>query len=144
MKLISGTFLLAILGMLVFVGLQVANSGGIRAGSTCYASESGNIKLGPFGFHKDAIKDEGCAQVESARLFAELGQDDHAKFVTCSHEGAIQAFGSRENCLEYHGSYQKIMVDVTEKEVYCKRKSKKLLRKITFQSKRYFKKCMGK
>lgn len=115
---------------------------GIHAGTSCYAQDSGNIKLGFFGLNKASILDDGCEQIEAARLAAELGLADHAKVILCSHGGSARAFSSEKDCLEYNGNYQSVLVKTNEIERYCYERSRKWYRKVLFGTKRKFNKCM--
>jgi hypothetical protein len=126
------------LGFFTLTGL----TSNIHAGNSCYAEDSGSLRLGFFGLNKSSILDDGCQQVEAARMAAELGMDEHAKMIVCSHRGARSSFGSTEDCLGYRGSYKNILVNTQKTESYCYARSKKWYRKLTFTSGRSFRKCL--
>ena len=111
----------------------------IAPSTTC--SSSSGLRLGWFE-NKEVEEDHGCLQAESIRTLTELGEPQRALFVACSHPGSRLAFGSVEECMRYSGDYSKLAVDKEEIERYCYRHSRKILRRLTFQRKRYYEKCM--
>ena len=113
----------------------------IAPGGDCYSSASGGLRLGWLD-SKDVRLDRNCVGVESTRMFQELGMEARALFAACSLEGSRQAFGSVENCLDYGGNFQQAIDDRAAIEAYCKQRSKKWYRKLTFQTKRKYQACL--
>lgn len=144
MKMKSVLFLLFMIGLSLITIERLANAvpRSMASGSTCYAQESGNIVLGFLGVNKDSIKDDGCQQIEAARLAVELNLPEHAKAILCNHEGAMLAFQDEVNCMEYSGGYKEILIEKNERETYCEQRSRKWYKRLLFQRKRSYRHCM--
>ena len=129
---------------LAWLSLQTITSARqeIHAANPCHSVSSGMFSLGFFKLNKDSVKDTGCEQIEAARLAVELGMQEEAKFILCNHPGAKSAFSDATNCMQYNGNYQKMVTEVNDRHDYCDRRKRKWYRKITFTSKRIYKKCM--
>ena len=114
----------------------------IHAANPCYAPDSGMLALGFLKLNKDSIKDEGCEQIEAARLATELGMKKQAEYIVCNHPGSVSVFGTASNCVQFNGNIREIERTINSKHNYCSNRSKKWYRKISFTGKRIYKKCM--
>lgn len=113
----------------------------IAPGDDCYSSSSGGLRLGWLDTKRPEM-DANCMGVEAARMLQEQGKEARSLFVVCSLEGSRQAFGSVENCLEYGGDYQNAVDSREAVEAYCKDRSRKWYRRLTFTSKRKYEQCV--
>lgn len=138
MKMAATLFLLFTLGLAAITVSGLTR--GIHAGSTCYAADSGSLKLWNIAFNKRAIEDEACQRVEAARLAAEIGEKEMAKAIVCDHPGAKLAFGNETNCVDFSGNYREVIQAVAGTESYCKKRSRKWY-KFAYR-KRAYRKCM--
>ena len=134
-------YLLLIVIIIVISLFFIKPQSNIHSGTSCYSEDSGSLKLGFFGINKNSIMDEDCRIIEAARLAAELGLEEHAKMLVCSHGGSVFSFGTAETCMDYMGNYQEILVEKNEREVYCENRSKKWYKKLW--RKPAYKKCMN-
>lgn len=144
MKMKGALFLLFMIGLTLITLERLANAvpHSMASGSTCYAQESGNYRLGIFGLNKASIEDDSCQQIEAARLAVELNLPEHAKVILCNHEGAMSAFQNETNCMEFSGGYKEMLIEKNDREEYCYDRSRKWYKKLLFQTKRAYRHCM--
>ena len=143
MKFFGAMFLLFTMGLAWLIlqpYTQPYYKQGIHAGSPCYASDSGSLRLWQVAFNRKAIADEGCQRVEAARLAAEIGEREMAKAIVCDHPGAKLALGSEVDCMNYAGNYAEVVTAVATREQYCEKRSRKWYK--VLWRKRAYKKCI--
>jgi hypothetical protein len=116
---------------------------GIHASSDCYEQDSSSVRVGIFGINKEAILDTDCEKREAARLAAEAGMTQHTRKIVCNLAGTLASFnGDERACLEYTGDYSQVLVDTVSREVYCDGRSKKWYRRVSFNVKAKYRRCM--
>jgi len=139
----SSLYLLFVIGLFAFtVDTIMSARTEIQAANPCYAPESGLFALGFLRVNKDSIQDSGCEQIEAARMATELGMTKQAKYIVCNHAGSVSVFGDANNCMRFDGNTTQAAALVNDRHDYCKGRSRKWYRKLSFTGKSLYKKCM--
>ena len=108
----------------------VRHESGIHASDDCYEQDSGSMGVWLFRYTKKAIRDQDCEKREAARLAAEVGLPEHAKTIVCALAGSVATYGSEAACMAGDTSATHVVTAVVNREIYCERRAKGILRRI--------------